>query len=106
MRRRRESLPNQFKPLRMGPPRVVEDSELYQIVASFGDDARKCCTTEEGQKLAAEMEAHVHSWCMPWEDWQLGVIALRAQLFLACIRKELGGRKKLDPQQLRLQEGL
>lgn len=101
MRRRRRTLPVRYKPLRMGLPRVTEDSELYQIVASFGDKA-----SMRDPKVVEEMHMHVESWCKPWEDWQLAVICLRARLFLGSIRKELGRRQKLDPDQLRLLKGL
>ncbi len=96
MRRRRTTLPGRFKPLRMGPPRVVEDCELLHIVSAFDDP----------KDTAEDLMAHVQSWCKPWEDWQLGVIARRAQLYLGCIRKELGRRTHLDPNQLRLLKGM
>jgi len=97
MRRRGGTyVPGKHKPLRMGPPRVVEDEELYQIVASLAAD----------NVPEAKLDEYVRTWCKPWQDWQLSVIALRARLFLACVRKELGRRKQLDPNQLRLKEGL
>ena len=85
-----------------GPPRVIEDVELYhQIMANTAD--RRC---GKGDLLVRELSEMVREMltCMP--DWGVQIMALRAQLFLGCIRKELGRRSQLNPNQLRLQKGM
>lgn len=74
-----------------GPVRVVEDVELYHGI--MGQQAE--CGPEE---LRDYVRCHLD----PWTNTTLAVMAMRARLFLGCIRMELGRRQALDPEQLRL----
>jgi len=58
------------------------------------------------ERLAAELGEMVRLTLEPWADWTVKEIATRARLFHACIRRELGRRFKLDPNQLRLMKGV
>ncbi len=84
------------------PMRVVDDTGLYQDIMA---------NAKPNQKGVAHlcpdaMGVFVRLWLEQWEDWAVGQAAQRAQLFLGCIRKELGRRSKLDPNQLRLMKGI
>lgn len=79
-----------------GPPRVIEDVELYhQVMAN---------ASEPALGVVAELADMVRLSLEDTPDWGVAVMALRARLFLGCIRKEQGRRSKLDPNQLRLLE--
>jgi len=81
-----------------GRPRVIEDVELYHQVMATVDDpkigAGDLHVRELGEMVMLTLEH------MP--TWGVGIMAMRARLFLGCIRKELGRRESLDPNQLQL----
>lgn len=101
MKRPRASLPVRRRSHYAGRPRVVNDHELYAVLAEMAQ-------TERGGPVATvqEMGEYVRLWFTPYEDWQVQVIACRARIFLGSVRKELGRRMKLDPNQLSLLEGI
>ena len=75
-----------------GQPRVRDDMELYGVIGRMA---------MAGESVEAIQE-YMELWASPYEDWQLAVIGARARLFLGSLRKEVGRRLKLDPNQLRL----
>lgn len=83
-----------------GRPRVVNDHEAYAVVAQI------CSGGKEGsaRDVVKELGEYIRLWSTPYDDWQLGVITARAQMFLGCMRRELGRRNKVDPNQLKLIE--
>jgi hypothetical protein len=81
-----------------GRPRVVNDCEAYTVVSQIADDSGP-----GDRNTVKELAEYIRLWCTPYEDWQIQVMAQRAHLFLACLRKELGRRMNLDPSQLALE---
>lgn len=77
-----------------GRPRVVNDYELYGVVAQMA----------EGDCSKQELLEYVRMWSSPYEDWQLAIICQRARLFVGCLRQERARRLSLDPNQLMLLE--
>lgn len=75
-----------------GPPRVADDLEVYTVIAQMA----------EAKDTPAAISEHVRLWGSPYQNWQLATMVLRAQLVLGALRKELGRREQLDPNQLRL----
>lgn len=96
MRRPRKALRVRTEGLREGEPRVVEDVELYHAISQMAKE----------KQGPAEIKEYVRLWSSPWQDWQLAVMALRAQLVHGAMRAELGRRTQLDPNQLRLMKGV
>lgn len=92
MKRRKRRLSVRTHGNYAGVPRVVNDCELYTVLAQM-------TAAKEPERQLSE---YVRLWCTPYEDWQLAVFISRARVFLAFLRKEAGRRGQLDPNQLRL----